>query len=288
MLIAISLATLPLLAAQPENPEDEAALKAKFEKMIDSLPWTKGPADKPLGSRADLKFSGDFRFLDGKGAKTRLEMSGNDVDSREFLGMVEHLQKKWWVVFEFNEIGYVKDDEKNQLDAAKILASYQEGIAAKNKRMDGPPTTVIGWHTKPNYNEQTHNLEWAMIFESSGEQYANYRVKLLGRHGVVDGTLVGDLKDMETAVPEFRQVLAGLRYKSGSTYAEYRPGDKIAQYGLGALVLGGATIGAAKLGLFASLILFLKKGFKIIIAVAIGIGVWLKNRFGGRRRESAE
>jgi len=202
--------------------------------------------------------------------------------------MVEHRDKGWWVVFEFDEIGYVKDDEKDQLNADKILAAYKEGIAARNQRKDGPPTTVIGWHTPPNYNPNTHNLEWAMIFENSGEKYVNYRVKLLGRHGVVDGTLVGDLKDLDAAIPQFRQVLQDFRYKSGGTYAEYRPGDKIAQYGLGALVLGGATLGAAKLGLFASLFLFLKKGFKLVIAAVIGIGVWLKNRFTGRRRETVE
>ncbi len=287
-LIAVLLVCLPLRAAQPEPAADEAALQAKYDKIINALPWKTGPGDQSLGGRAELKYSKDYRFLDSAGAKSRLKMSGNHVEKRDILGMVEHLQDKWWVVFEFDEIGYVKDDEKDKLNADKILASYREGIEAENKERDGPPTHVVGWHTKPNYNEQTHNLEWAIIFENSGEQYVNYRVKLLGRHGVVDGTWVGDLKALDTAVTQFRQVLQDFKYKSGETYAEYRAGDKIARYGLGALVLGGATLGAAKLGLFPAVFLFFKKGFKFIIVGIVALGAWLKRLVTGRRRESAE
>lgn len=287
-LFAALLVFLPLQAAQPERAEDEAALKAKYEKVINALPWKTGPGQQSLGGRAELKFSHEYRFLDSAGAKSRLKLAGNRMDDRDILGMVEHLKDNWWVVFEFDAIGYVKDDEKDKLNAAQILAAYKKSLAAENEQREGPPTTVVGWHTPPNYNEKTHNLEWAIIFENSGEQYVNYRVKLLGRHGVVDGTWVGDLKALDTAAPQFRQVLQDFKYNSGETYAEYRTGDKIARYGLGALVLGGATLGAAKLGLFPAVFLFLKKGFKVIIAAVIGVGAWLKRLFTGRRRESAE
>lgn len=278
----------PLRAAAPEKEDDEEALKAKYKKAINALPWIHGPATKALGERAELKFSEAFRFLEAKAAKKRLIMSGNEVDDQEILGMVEHVADNWWVVFEFDAIGYVKDDEKNKLDPDKILQDYRDGISARNKRRDGPPTRVVGWHTKPNYNEETHNLEWAMIFENSGSQYVNYKVKLLGRHGVVDGTWVGDLKDLDTAVPQFRQVLNDFKYKGGENYAEYRSGDKIAKYGLSALVVGGAALAGVKLGLFTSLFVFLKKGIKLVVVAVVGLCAWIKRLVTGRRRESAE
>jgi uncharacterized membrane-anchored protein len=77
-------------------------------------------------------------------------------------------------------------------------------------------------------------------------------------------------------LPEFNALLAGYKYSTGETYAEYKPGDKIAKYGLGALVLGGAAVGAAKLGLFAWLAVFLKKGFKLIILAVVAIGAFFK------------
>lgn len=287
-LVALLLLIQPLRAAQRETADDEATQRTKFEKVVNALPWKAGPGGQSLGGRAELKYTKEYRFLDSKGAKERLRLSGNRVENRDILGMVEHQADKWWVVFEFDEIGYVKDDEKDKLEPDKILAAYKKSIAADNEERGGPPTKVVGWHTKPNYNEKTHNLEWAIIFENDGEQYVNYRVKLLGRRGVVDGTWVGDLKLIDTAVPQFRQVLEDFKFNSGETYAEYRAGDKIARYGLGALVLGGATLGAAKLGLFPAVFLFFKKGFKVIIAGVIALGAWLKRLFTGRRRDSAE
>ena len=69
-----------------------------------------------------------------------------------------------------------------------------------------------------------------------------------------------------------------------------RQGDKIAKYGLAALVVGGAAVGAAKLGLFAWLAVIFKKGFKVIIVAVIAIAAAVKNffarLFGGRSKST--
>ena len=284
--VVLRLLTIFVRSADPEPTREER--KAAFEAAVKKLPWVSGPQESSLGRRATLKYPGQYRFLDGTGAKKYLTMFGNHVENRDVLGMVEHAEDKWWVVFEFDEVGYVKDDEKNQLNADKILKSYQESTAAQNEERGGPPTRVVGWHTKPRYNEQTHNLEWAMIFENSGSKYVNYRVKLLGRKGVVDGTWVGDLDQIDAAVPAFREVLKEFKYTAGETYGEYRAGDKVAKYGLGALVLGGAALGAAKFGLFAKLALLFKKGFKLIVIGAIAVASWIKSLFSGKKRREGD
>jgi uncharacterized membrane-anchored protein len=82
--------------------------------------------------------------------------------------------------------------------------------------------------------------------------------------------------------------MAGYKYQTGETYAEYRPGDKVAKYGLAALVAGGAAVGAAKLGLFAWLAVIFKKGFKVIIIGLIAVVAMFKNLFAkilGRRSD---
>jgi uncharacterized membrane-anchored protein len=84
-------------------------------------------------------------------------------------------------------------------------------------------------------------------------------------------------------------VLANYSFQTGQSYAEYRPGDKVAKYGLAALVVGGAAVGAAKLGLFTSLILLFKKGFKLVIVAVVAIIASLKKLLGklfGRRQSS--
>jgi uncharacterized membrane-anchored protein len=59
--------------------------------------------------------------------------------------------------------------------------------------------------------------------------------------------------------------MQGFSYKSGKTYAEFRPGDKIAQYGLAALIGGGAGAAAVKLGLFGALWKFIAKRGKALV-----------------------
>jgi uncharacterized membrane-anchored protein len=107
----------------------------------------------------------------------------------------------------------------------------------------------------------------------------NYNTRVLGRKGVMEVVLVVDPANLAATLPEFRSVIAGHKFQSGESYAEYRPGDKIAKYGLGALVLGGAAVGAAKLGLFASLAVFFKKAWKLVIIGVIALAGAFKSMF---------
>jgi len=49
--------------------------------------------------------------------------------------------------------------------------------------------------------------------------------------------------------PSSSRTLAGYRFNSGDTYSEFKSGDKVATYGLAALIVGGGAAVAAKSGL---------------------------------------
>jgi uncharacterized membrane-anchored protein len=71
-------------------------------------------------------------------------------------------------------------------------------------------------------------------------------------------------------LPVFRKVLADCSYQPGQTYAEYRPGDRVAKYGLGALVVGGTAVDPAKSGMLArAAALFTNAWTLIIVAVVV-------------------
>ena len=56
------------------------------------------------------------------------------------------------MLFEFSDVGYVKDDEKDKLDADKLLASIKRGTAEANKervRAGNPPLEIVGWEVPP-------------------------------------------------------------------------------------------------------------------------------------------
>ena len=253
---------------------------------MDRLSWIQGPTNVSLAGRATLKIPKGFRFLEAKGAQEFLKKTGNRPSGQE-TGLLMHTQDEWWVILEFEEIGYVKDDEKKELDADKLIASYKQGSESMNEARQErgtPPIRIVGWHVAPNYNDITKNLEWSVEAESGGEKFVNYNVRLLGRKGVTKVTLIEDRTHVDATLPLFREILRSHQYSGGESYAEYRQGDRIAQYGLGALVLGGAAAAAAKFGLFAPLILFIKKAWKVVAAAVVGAVMWIKNWITGRNK----
>jgi uncharacterized membrane-anchored protein len=139
---------------------------------------------------------------------------------------------------------------------------------------------VVGWHTPPFYNTTTKNLEWAIRLRSSdGGETINYKTKLLGRRGVMDVVLVCDETEMPTIVPEYQKLLTGFAFKPEETYASFKQGDKIAEYGLTGLIVGGGLLVAAKSGLLAKL-------WKPIALGLLAIGAFIKRIFTGKTRES--
>jgi hypothetical protein len=74
-------------------------------------------------------------------------------------------------------------------------------------------------------------------------------------------------------------------FDAGHRYADYKPGtDKLAAYGLAALVGGGI---AAKAGLFAKLGVFLLAFKKVILAGVVAVGAVAKKMFGGKDKPTA-
>ena len=201
-----------------------------------------GPATAKLGTVSQIEIPAGFAFLDGEMTRALMKASGEPTSGNE-LGFLRPTNGEWSVIFEFSDIGYVKDDDKDKLDAPKLLKSYQDGTAQQNKAREAagnPPLLIVGWEQEPKYDSETHNLTWAIRATSGGEPLLNYNTRLLGRKGVMEVVLICDPKDLPTTLPEFKTLLTHHKFATGESYAEYRPGDKIAKYGLGALVLGVA------------------------------------------------
>jgi uncharacterized membrane-anchored protein len=245
-------------------------------------PGFHGPASVQLGSVAQLEVPAGYVFLDGKATRAMMETSGEPTSGRE-VGFLRPTNGEWAVYFEFSDVGYVKDDEKDKLDAVKLLEAIKEGNDEGNKQRErngNPPLLIVGWEQEPKYDAQTHNLTWAIRATCQGQAILNYNTRLLGRKGVMEAVLVCDPDKLQGTLPTFNGLLgSNYKFTSGETYAEYKPGDKIAKYGLGALVLGGAAVGAAKLGLLGPVILFFKKGWKLLVVAFVAVAASFKKIF---------
>jgi len=280
--ISCLLFLLPALinAQESSDSSNPSAENAAFEEFIGSLEW-QNEGTGELKDWATIDIPSGFNFLNGADADKLMQQFGNLPD--EYEGMIAVDSLEWFVLFQFDDSGYVKDDEKDDLNADKMLKSMKESDVANNEYRQSQGLETLnteGWAVEPQYNRETNNLEWGVILRSgSGERSVNYNTKLLGRNGVMHVTLVCDPSILENVLPTYQNSLKGFSYKEGKAYAEYRKGDKVAAYGLTALIAGGALYGAAKLGFLAKFILFFKKGFKVIIIGVIAIFVGIKKFF---------
>ncbi len=282
VLSALLLFSLNSAAQVDEAADALSAEQIEFQNFLASLDW-QDTGQGELEEWATIDIPMGFRFLNGEDTDTLLQAFGNLPDT--YQGMISVPDVDWFVLFQFEDSGYVKDDEKDELNADELLEALQSGDEISNEyrvQQGIEPLYTEGWAVEPRYNEFTNNLEWGIILRSeSGGKSVNYKTKLLGRNGIMNVTLVCDPAALESILPTYQDILTGHRYKTGKSYAEYRDGDKVASYGLTALIAGGALYGAAKLGILAKLLLFFKKGFKIIIIGVIAIGVALKKFFAG-------
>jgi uncharacterized membrane-anchored protein len=235
------------------------------------LDWIYGPTVAPLGQIAEIDVPEGYQFVAGQGTRDLLEYFENPTNGHE-LGLIMPLPADdgvmpWFVVFEYDASGYVKDDEKDDLDADAILAGIREGNDHANevRRERGWETIeVVGWQTPPYYDPETNNLKWAIIGSSSGGQSVNFSTRLLGRGGTMSADLVAGPDQFYTCLPDYEAVMTGYRFTEGHRYAEFRKGDKVAKYGLSALVAGGAGAVALKTGL-------LQKFWKFIVLGAVAL-----------------
>ena len=156
------------------------------------------------------------------------------------------------------------------------------------------PLHVSDWTEAPHYDKARHELIWALNAVSDNGTSVNYSTRVLGRRGYVSMNLVVDPEGLAASKPEVAKLLGNTRFAPGARYEDYQEGtDKVAEFGLAGLVLGGAGVGAAKLvkvGLFAKfwkvLLGLLLAGKKAVIVLFVGAAAFLKRLFGKKETEA--
>ena len=264
-------------------------VRADQTKSSSGIVWDNGPTVGKLGDVAQINIPEGYRFTGKEGALKVMEITQNPASGRE-LGVIIPIPKEgehtWFVIFEFEDTGYIKDEEKDKLDADAILKSLKDGTEDSNKiraQKGWKAYHVVGWSQAPFYNPATHNLTWSIRGQEEGSpaENVNYSVRLLGRRGTMSADLVLNPNQVGSAVPEFEKLLTGFSYLAGQKYSEFRAGDKVAEYGLTALIAGGAAAAAIKSGLFAKLWKFIVLGFVALLGAIKKFFAYIKRMIKG-------
>jgi len=245
-----------------------------------NLDWIKGPTKVSVGSNATFDVPKGFIFLNPKDTETLMEIFQNPRSSQNrYYFSPEDMS--WFGLFSYENTGYIKDDEK--IDDYKALESFKRGTQEGNKiriKNGWEPMKILGWKYRPFYDSQTQRLTWAIDAISGNEPIINYNTRILGRSGVTSVTLVASPNNLEKDIREFKNSINGYRFNRDDTYASFKEGDKVAEYGLMALIAGGAAAVATKKGLWAVIVGAFAAFWKLIIAGAIALLAGIGKFFG--------
>ncbi|MFL6664634.1 MAG: DUF2167 domain-containing protein [Rhizobacter sp.] len=246
---------------------------------VSALPWVKGPSDVGVGGKAQLKLAEGQGFLAEKDSGRFLELTGNLPSPGESILVA----RGWWAVFDFADVGYIKDDEK--LDADELLKQLKGNDAPANeeRRKRGfPEMHTDGWAVPPHYDSDTKHLEWGLKLRSadSPEPVINYTVRLLGRTGYENVVLVTGADTLAGDINELKATLKSFDFNSGEKYAEFKQGDRVAQFGLAALVVGGAAAALVKTGFWKTILVALAASWKLIAGVVVAALAGIGKLFG--------
>ncbi len=289
-MLCLAMTFSAVQAAEPTEPASASAADAA--NLLDSLKFQQGKITLP-GDIATLDLPAGFRYLPPADAGRLLTEGWGNPPGIETLGMivptaVNPLSREGWgVVVTYEKEGHVKDDDADSIKYDELLKSMQESIAASNekrKKQGYQPMTLVGWAESPHYDKASHKLYWAKELHGEGDTQngLNYGVRVLGREGVLVLNAVAGMDQIAQVRSEMKNVTAFSDFTPGNRYADFdAKTDKVAEYGIAALIAGGA---AAKLGLFGKLFALVLAFKKFLLVGLLAAGGWIVKLFGRKSK----
>ncbi|NVK21592.1 MAG: DUF2167 domain-containing protein [Kangiellaceae bacterium] len=288
LLITLFFISYISIANEPEQEytEEQLAYFAEMQKIADSINKQTGTITLP-GNKIQLDVPEGFYYLSAQDAdKILVDLWGNPP-GQTTLGMLFPAKysvldaEAWGVTLEYEETGYISDEDAQDIDYQDMLKDMKADTKEWNKeraKQGYELIELIGWAAPPKYDAQNKKLHWAkeLKFGEQEENTLNYNVRVLGRQGVLNMNFIAGMTQLNDIESNINSVMHIAHFKPGHTYAEFNPEyDKVAAYGIGALVAGKV---AAKTGLFAALLLIIKKFWFVIIAGFIWLGKLFTNK----------
>jgi uncharacterized membrane-anchored protein len=234
--------------------------------------------------KAWVKVPEGFKFLDAEQAATVLfDLWGNQPCAISGLLLKENedplsMDFTYAIEINYSHSGYISDDDAQDIDYDELLEDMQTDIEDNNEKLIDAgyaPQHLVGWASKPYYDENRKILFWAKEFKFGGEEEntLNYNYIFLGRDGYFTYNVIGTMDVLDEVRNEQNNFLSSLTYTPGNTYNDFDPDyDKIAAIGIGGLVAGKVI---AKSGI----LVLLAKFWKLIAIGVVGIGGFISRVF---------
>ncbi len=236
---------------------DSAALAAFLDSMAvfyDSVEATieyrTGKITIP-GGIADLTIPTGFKYVADEQARYVMsELYGNPEDPSmigilmpESMGIT--YGEGYIFVLYYQQIGYVKDDDAQEIDFEKLLDQMRNDASEENRQRiaSGLETYgIVGWAKKPYYDSNKKVLNWAkeLKFESDTEiNTLNYNILILGRKGILTMNAISTMNELPLVEDQKENIIRMFSFHEGYRYEDFDPEtDEVAAWTIGGLVAG--------------------------------------------------
>jgi uncharacterized membrane-anchored protein len=263
----------------------------RINEIEQSLIYKTGIIELESGN-ATLKVPAGFRYLDKmQSIYVLTDLWGNPADS-SILGMLVPenrgvLETNSWVfTISFDEMGYVKDDDAEDIDYDDLLSELQKEIKEANPeriKQGYQPIEFIGWASSPYYDKNKKILHWAkeLKFGEDSLNILNYNLRVLGRKGIFMLNAVASMSELPEVKTTIDNVIGSIEFKDGHKYSDFIPEvDNVAAWTIGGLVAGKVL---AKVGFFALLLKF----WKLILIGIAAVGGTIWRLLTGRKKDES-
>ena len=139
----------------------------------------------------------------------------------------------WAVVINYDDAGHINDDDASSTDFNDLLKTMQKQTDEQNpnrQKAGYDPVTLVGWAEPPHYDSSAKTVYWAeqLKFGDSKVDTLNYKIRVLGREGVLIMNVVDSIDHLERIRKLSPTLLTMASFNSGKTYADFKSGDHMA------------------------------------------------------------
>lgn len=274
----------PKLLAQTND-----TLVAYYDKIEKSFKYESGKITLSEGEGI-LNVPKGFKFLNAAQTQDVLSNLWGNPEDKSVLGSLVPDGKgvtqsnSWMFVISYRGDGFVKDDDAGDIDYDDLLKTMKEDVQAENaerKKGGYPEVQLVGWASKPYYDNNLKVLHWAkeLKFGTDEANTLNYDLRVLGRKGMYNISAVAGMDELAEVKASIPGVLKSVEFNEGHKYLDFDADtDTVAAWTIGGLVAGKVL---AKVGFFA---IIAKFGKIIFLAIAAGFAAIRKFFFGKKNQ----
>ena len=252
-------------------PDDEY-----YEKIF-SLPWDNSNPVVLKNHDATIVHGGEFEYLTDYEDVSQLnywrygqEEYYNNFYSYFYYDYENSFDYIEVVAKKFNDDGYIKLDDWKNLKPDDLIKEKRENAKINNKDREAIGIALIDdvqWIDYPDLNKDTNSISYSFkVSWSDGDENMNKYLIILGRKGYTEFEILSEYSNENefNAAKNLSQILQNnFKYNAELEYRDYKPGDKVAVYGIAALV--ATSLGVKGLAKAGGLLLALKKFWFILL-----------------------